>query len=197
MKVNPNKLLNKDKIQLAFAPSSLILTNYILPINEGVRCFMRVVFSIIIGALLVAIFYIGFSYLIPSEKTNQENVFSVKIDEELNYNKYEYTWNEQESNIVGTKTFKGKAVLDVTTDLNAQEAAILKAAYYDINFIEINPKAPLSTDGAWWYITNHGHSIKIRNPDYNANERNLHKLSKLIRFIESFSELKKYGKTNT
>ena len=33
-----NKLLNKDKIQLAFAPSSLILANYILPINEGVSC---------------------------------------------------------------------------------------------------------------------------------------------------------------
>ena len=27
---SPNKLLNKDKIQLAFAPSSLILTNCII-----------------------------------------------------------------------------------------------------------------------------------------------------------------------
>ena len=158
---------------------------------------MRVMLSIIAGSLLVALFFIGFSYLIPSSGSNQPNVFSVKIDEELNYNKYEYTWNEQESNIVGTKIFKGTAVLDVTTDLNAQEAAIIKAAYYDINFIEIDPTAPLSTDGSWWYITNHGHSIKIRNPEYNANKRNLRKLSKLVRFIESFSELKKYGKTNT
>jgi len=30
-----NKLFNKDKIQLAFAPSSLILANYILPINRA------------------------------------------------------------------------------------------------------------------------------------------------------------------
>jgi hypothetical protein len=29
----PNKLLNKDKKQLAFAPSSLILANYIFPIK--------------------------------------------------------------------------------------------------------------------------------------------------------------------
>ena len=36
-----NKLFNKDKIQLAFAPSSLILANYILPINEGVMHFRK------------------------------------------------------------------------------------------------------------------------------------------------------------
>jgi hypothetical protein len=32
-----NKLLNKDKKQLAFAPSSLILTNYFLPVNRALR----------------------------------------------------------------------------------------------------------------------------------------------------------------
>lgn len=37
MKLAHNKLINKEKIQLAFAPSSLILANYILPINEGVK----------------------------------------------------------------------------------------------------------------------------------------------------------------
>jgi hypothetical protein len=30
-----NKKLNKDKKQLVFAPSSLILTNYFLPLNEA------------------------------------------------------------------------------------------------------------------------------------------------------------------
>ena len=157
---------------------------------------MRALLPIIAGSLLVALFFVGFSYLIPSSDSNPSNVFSIKIDEDLSYYKYEYTWNKQESNIAGTKTFKGKVVLEVTTDLSAQEAAILKAAYYDINFIEINSKAPLSTDGSWWYITNHWHSIKIRNPEYNANERNLHKPSKLVKFIESFREFKKYGKTN-
>jgi hypothetical protein len=34
-KIAYNKLLKKDKIQLAFAPSSLILVNYILPINRA------------------------------------------------------------------------------------------------------------------------------------------------------------------
>ena len=158
---------------------------------------MRVVLSIIIGALLVVVFFIGFSYLIPSENANQKNVFSVKIDEELNYNKYEYIWSEQDSNIIGIKIFKGKAVLDVTTALSSEENAILKSAYYDINFQNINHKAPLSTDGSWWHITNQGHSIKVRNPDTKIGERNLRKVSKLVRFIESFSELKKYGKTNT
>jgi hypothetical protein len=31
-----NKLFNKDKKQLAFAPSSLILANNFLPVNVGV-----------------------------------------------------------------------------------------------------------------------------------------------------------------
>lgn len=31
----PNKLLNKDKKQLAFAPSSLILANNFLPVNRA------------------------------------------------------------------------------------------------------------------------------------------------------------------
>ena len=31
----PNKKLNKDKKQLAFAPSSLILTNYFSPVNRA------------------------------------------------------------------------------------------------------------------------------------------------------------------
>ncbi|QBY05984.1 hypothetical protein E2K93_17145 [Thalassotalea sp. HSM 43] len=35
MKSAYNKLLNKDKIQLAFAPWSLILANYILPVNRA------------------------------------------------------------------------------------------------------------------------------------------------------------------
>jgi hypothetical protein len=30
-----NKLLNKDKKQLVFAPSSPILTNYFLPVNRA------------------------------------------------------------------------------------------------------------------------------------------------------------------
>jgi hypothetical protein len=33
--LKPNKLLNKDKKQLVFAPSSLILTNYFLPVNRA------------------------------------------------------------------------------------------------------------------------------------------------------------------
>ena len=33
-----NKLLNKDKKQLVFAPSSLILTNYFLPVNRALNC---------------------------------------------------------------------------------------------------------------------------------------------------------------
>ncbi|MCP4322054.1 MAG: hypothetical protein GY787_09430 [Alteromonadales bacterium] len=158
---------------------------------------MRVVLSIIIGALIVALFFVGFSYLIPSEDNVQKNIFSVQIDEELNYNKYEYIWNEQKSSIVGIQLFKGKPVLDVTTELSAQEDALIKSAYYDIDFTQIIPEAPLSTDGSWWYITNHGHSLKIRNPDSKAAERHLLKVSKLVRYIESFSELKKYGKTNT
>jgi hypothetical protein len=32
-KMTSNKKLNKDKKQLVFAPSSLILTNYFLPVN--------------------------------------------------------------------------------------------------------------------------------------------------------------------
>jgi hypothetical protein len=32
-----NKKLNKDKKQLAFAPSSLILANNFLPLNEALR----------------------------------------------------------------------------------------------------------------------------------------------------------------
>jgi hypothetical protein len=40
MECTANKLLNKDKKQLVFAPSSLILTNYFLPVNRAlyVRC---------------------------------------------------------------------------------------------------------------------------------------------------------------
>ena len=38
MKKTPNnKLLNKVKVQLAFAPSWHILGNYIVPINGGVE----------------------------------------------------------------------------------------------------------------------------------------------------------------
>ncbi len=35
MKSEYNKLINKDKKQLAFTRSSLILTNYFLPLNEA------------------------------------------------------------------------------------------------------------------------------------------------------------------
>tara|TARA_R110001599_G_scaffold350992_1_gene581939 strand:- start:41 stop:532 length:492 start_codon:yes stop_codon:yes gene_type:complete len=41
----PNKLLNKDKKQLVFAPSSLILTNYYLPVNRALGVSLSPVFK--------------------------------------------------------------------------------------------------------------------------------------------------------
>ncbi len=40
-KIAYNKLFKKDKIQLAFAPSSLILVNYILPINRALGIYQE------------------------------------------------------------------------------------------------------------------------------------------------------------
>jgi len=150
---------------------------------------MKVFLSIIIAIFVVVLFFIGFSYLVPNSIGKVENVFYVKIDEALNYNKYQYTWNEQESKLLAVKTYKGKEVLKIVTSLSHEENSFLKSAYYEVNFLNVIQEDKISTDGSWWYIENHGNTMKIRNPDNNVEGRNLQELSKLIRFIERISEL--------
>ncbi len=45
-----NKQLNKDEKQLAFAPSSLILTNYYLPLSEALysTTYLNIIFVVVL-----------------------------------------------------------------------------------------------------------------------------------------------------
>ncbi|MGJ8692756.1 MAG: hypothetical protein ACSHW0_09770 [Thalassotalea sp.] len=158
---------------------------------------MRILFSILGGALLVLMFFVLLSLIIPSSENAQGNVFTFKEDVELAYDKYEFTWDESKSTVTVIKTWKGKPSLDITVELTAQQDALLKSAYSKIDFTLIDPNSPTSTDGSWWYINNHGNSFKIRNPDYNVKQRNLESLYKLVKYIEKFSTIKKYGEINT
>lgn len=158
---------------------------------------MRVLVSAFGAAIVVALIFVVFSQIIPNNENKQSNIFTVKVNVELAYDKYEFIWNEKESTIVVIKTWKGKPSLDITTELTAQEDAILKSIYSKLDLTVIDPNSPLSTDGSWWHITNHGHSFSIRNPDYNIKQRNLYQLHKLVKNIEKFSTIKKYGETNT
>jgi len=158
---------------------------------------MRVLASICGAAILVGLFFIVFSQIIPSTESKVPNIFFVEIDVELAFDKYEFTWDEAKSTIAVTKYWKGKPVLTVTNELSVQQDALLKYFYSKLDYTVIQPNAPTSTDGSWWHITNHGHSFSIRNPDYNIEQRNLYHLNKLVKNIKKFSNIKKYGVANT
>ena len=158
---------------------------------------MKLLLSIIAGLVITGLFFAAFSLFIPRAELASSSIFTVKIDDELRFEKYEYTWNESESSLTSTKFFKDEAVLDITSDLSSEENSLIKSAYYEIDFLQIVSEAPLSTDGSWWYVTNNGTLMNIRNPYYAPSKRNLVNLGKLVKLMESFSKIKMYGKTNT
>ena len=84
---------------------------------------MKVLASICGAVILVGLFFLVFSQIIPSTESKVPNIFVVEIDVELAFDKYEFTWDEAKSTIAVTKYWKGKPVLTVTNELSVQQDA--------------------------------------------------------------------------